>query len=171
MYKRQVGYFSKEKLNSTDYNLSCILTLPHYQRRGIGNLLMDFSYLLSMREFKLGTPEKPLSDLGLISYRNFWKSKMIQTLYILFKEFGDSLICSIDDLSNLTGMNHSDVIYGLEQIGCISKYKDDESNRWKYAVKINNWDKLCVRFEKWKSKMKYTLDPKKLIWKLSLIHI
>lgn len=160
-----VGYFSKEKLNSTDYNLSCILTLPHYQRRGIGHLLMDFSYLLSMREFKLGTPEKPLSDLGLVSYRNFWKIKMVQTLDILFNEFGDSLACSIDDLSNLTGMNHSDVIYGLEQIGCIWKYKDEKESEWNHLIKIYNWTSLIEKYQKMISKTKYTLDPKKLIWK------
>ena len=29
-----VGYFSKEKESTNNYNLSCILTLPFYQRKG-----------------------------------------------------------------------------------------------------------------------------------------
>ena len=31
-----VGYFSKEKKSTEEYNLACILTLPCYQRRGYG---------------------------------------------------------------------------------------------------------------------------------------
>ena len=42
-----VGYFSKEKNSFLNYNVSCILTLPPYQRQGYGRLLIDFSYLLS----------------------------------------------------------------------------------------------------------------------------
>ena len=42
-----VGYFSKEKNSYLNYNVSCILTLPPYQRQGYGRLLIDFSYLLS----------------------------------------------------------------------------------------------------------------------------
>lgn len=35
-----VGYFSKEKDSVQNYNLACILTLPQYQRKGYGKLLI-----------------------------------------------------------------------------------------------------------------------------------
>ncbi|XP_060527535.1 histone acetyltransferase KAT7 isoform X3 [Cylas formicarius] len=38
-----VGYFSKEKNSFLNYNVSCILTLPPYQRQGYGRLLIDFT--------------------------------------------------------------------------------------------------------------------------------
>ncbi|KAF9648813.1 hypothetical protein BDM02DRAFT_2059220 [Thelephora ganbajun] len=62
---RFVGYFSKEKQSPKDYNVSCIMTLPVRQRKGWGNLLIDFSYLLSKKEGRTGSPEKPLSALDI----------------------------------------------------------------------------------------------------------
>ena len=44
---RFVGYFSKEKRSPKNYNVSCIMTLPVRQRRGWGNILIDFSVYLS----------------------------------------------------------------------------------------------------------------------------
>ena len=38
-----VGYFSKEKHCQQKYNVSCITTLPHHQRKGYGKFLIDFS--------------------------------------------------------------------------------------------------------------------------------
>ena len=40
---RFVGYFSKEKRSPKNYNVSCIMTLPVRQRKGWGNILIDFS--------------------------------------------------------------------------------------------------------------------------------
>lgn len=168
-----VGYFSKEKLNSTGYNLSCIMTLPIYQRRGFGSFLIDFSYLLSRREFKLGTPEKPLSHMGLLSYRSYWKLAIIREIYKLLYEsnikFEDiegkdphlkKFQLSIDDLSNLTGMCHDDVIVGLEQLNSLLTY----NNGGKYSI-IFHASLVKSLYQSWKRKTSIKLKKELLYWK------
>ncbi|KAI9022875.1 acyl-CoA N-acyltransferase [Phycomyces nitens] len=103
-----VGYFSKEKRSLLDYNLSCIMTLPNYQRKGYGQFLIDFSYLLSRKEGKCGSPEKPLSDLGLLSYRKYWTYKLLQVLQNEKKQV------SLEELSTLTAIALEDVISTLK---------------------------------------------------------
>ena len=99
-----VGYFSKEKESADNYNVACILTLPQHQRHGYGRLLIQFSYELSKIEGKLGSPEKPLSDLGLLGYRSYWAEKIIDLLV----NTSDDI--SIDDIAQKTSITHTDVM-------------------------------------------------------------
>ncbi|CCH60306.1 hypothetical protein TBLA_0C05100 [Henningerozyma blattae CBS 6284] len=163
---RLVGYFSQEKLSAADYNLSCILVLPTYQRRGYGHFLIDFSYLLSRRSFKWGTPEKPLSDLGLLSYRSFWTLKVCQTLQMLKPlaeraDDGDDFNITLELLANLTGMLPVDIVFGLEQLQLL--YHKPTSH--KYSIRINDWQIIDSIVDRWNAKGYATLDPTKLLWK------
>lgn len=74
------GYFSKEKGWSVENNLSCILVMPYCQRKGYGKFLIEFSYELSIKEGRTGTPERPLSDLGFRSYISWWAQKILSLL-------------------------------------------------------------------------------------------
>lgn len=99
-----IGYFSKEKESADNYNVACILTLPQHQRHGYGKYLIEFSYELSKKEGKLGSPEKPLSDLGLLGYRAYWSEIIID---LLFSADGE---ISIDEIAQKTAITHADVM-------------------------------------------------------------
>lgn len=113
-----IGYFSKEKNSFLNYNVSCILTLPPYQKQGYGKLLIDLSYLITRLEGKVGSPEKPLSDMGLISYRSYWKLIILEYL-CNYK----SKEISIKDISQETGVNAYDIISTLQAMGMLKYWK------------------------------------------------
>ncbi|KAL2852437.1 hypothetical protein BJY01DRAFT_96496 [Aspergillus pseudoustus] len=148
-----VGYFSKEKRPSSANNVSCILTLPIHQRKGYGNLLIDFSYLLTRIEGKTGSPEKPLSDMGLVSYRNYWR------LILSYHLRHQKTPISIADLSERTGMTADDVVSGLEALRALVR---DPVTRT-YALRLDyNYFEECIR--SWESKGYVTLNPDALVW-------
>lgn len=110
-----VGYFSKEKESAEGYNVACILTLPQYQRRGYGLLLIAFSYELSKREGRLGSPEKPLSDLGLLGYRAYWAQTVVDVL--TDESRGPEI--SVEEIGALTAMTTPDVLHTLQNLNML----------------------------------------------------
>ncbi|XP_069607540.1 histone acetyltransferase KAT7 isoform X7 [Ranitomeya imitator] len=113
-----IGYFSKEKNSFLNYNVSCILTMPQYMRQGYGKMLIDFSYLLSKVEEKVGSPERPLSDLGLISYRSYWKEVLLRYLHTFQgKEI------SIKEISQETAVNPVDIVSTLQALQMLKYWK------------------------------------------------
>ncbi|KAI8329831.1 acyl-CoA N-acyltransferase [Chlamydoabsidia padenii] len=117
-----VAYFSKEKKSKLGYNLSCIMTLPSHQRNGYGQFLIDFSYLLSKNEQKVGSPEKPLSDLGLLSYRKYW-SHILQEY---FSNHSHSTTTTIEEISRETSMTLDDIINTLEEQDMLKRDEDGQ---------------------------------------------
>jgi histone acetyltransferase HTATIP len=105
------AYFSREKRNPDAFNLSCILTLPQHQGRGLGRFLVEMSYEMSRREGRLGSPEKPLSDLGEKIYQSYWKESVLDALVPLAHLEG--LPIKLQDIMNRTGMVQADVVWAL----------------------------------------------------------
>ncbi|KAK9451171.1 acyl-CoA N-acyltransferase [Limtongia smithiae] len=176
-----VGYFSKEKRNMSSYNVSCILTLPIHQRKGYGSFLIAFSYLLTRTERKLGTPEKPLSDLGLLSYRSYWKTALSYALLGVLQEYdaeerdraeeeasenkreedeeevGKSI--TIASLSLRTGMTADDVVSGLEALHAL---KRDRASG-KYSIRVDR-HAIETRVREHERKGFIKIEPDKLVW-------
>ncbi|EOD29800.1 putative histone acetyltransferase [Emiliania huxleyi CCMP1516] len=114
---RIAGYFSKEKTSSEHNNIACILVLPQHQRKGYSKLLIDCAYQISIREAKVGSPEKPLSDLGLLSFRSYWTQILLQTL----SDHRGNL--SVKEISMMTSITTDDIISTLQSLNLIKYWK------------------------------------------------
>ncbi|EGW31219.1 uncharacterized protein SPAPADRAFT_61797 [Spathaspora passalidarum NRRL Y-27907] len=183
-----VGYFSKEKESADGYNVACILTLPCYQKKGYGKLLIQFSYMLSNVEHKVGSPEKPLSDLGLLSYRAYWTDTLIKLLVernspSLYRKNnphpvedsdsessrhstpaagrqGSSSEITIEDISAITCMTTTDILHTLTTLQILRYYKGQ------HIIVIT--DQIMAMYDslvkKVKDKKKHELNPALLKW-------
>ncbi|VDK40647.1 unnamed protein product [Gongylonema pulchrum] len=127
------GYFSKQKYGSLN-NLSCIATMPTYQGKGYGR------FLLSRREGTTGSPEHPLSALGKIAYRSYWKSALLE----FFKSPKlNRMLLSMEEIAKATGIAESDVVATLEELEMLGR---DEKG--KIESLIINSDLVEAHWEK-----------------------
>ena len=151
-----VGYFSKEKRPSSQNNVSCILVLPIHQRKGYGHLLIDFSYLLTRVEKKTGSPEKPLSDMGLVSYRNYWR---LVLCYQLRGYKSNDKIPSIKEMSKKLGLTPDDMISALDALGAL--VRDPQTGVYALRLQTDYYHEVIKQHE---SKGYVSLNEKALVW-------
>lgn len=117
---------------------------------GYGRFLIAFSYELSKKEEKVGSPEKPLSDLGAISYRSFWAS----TILVILRNYPGQL--SILDLAKLTSIVTEDLICTLQHLNLLRNV----SGTYFIWAPTSVIDELMIKFP-----VKGLLvDPERLHW-------
>ncbi|KAJ3122322.1 Histone acetyltransferase [Nowakowskiella sp. JEL0407] len=145
-----LGYFSKEKQSAENYNVACILTLPQHQRMGYGKLLIAFSYELSKIEQKTGSPEKPLSDLGLLSYRSYWSEVLIERF------MGNKAEASVMELSEETGFTTEDILSTLVETDML------RVSRTGYCIAV--MDEHVEQYYKSRKRGKLRIDPGLIDW-------
>ena len=148
-------------LTNPGNNVSCILVLPVHMRGGYGKVLISFSYLLTKVEGRTGSPEKPLSDMGLVSYRSYWRG-VLCTLFMRYKEHdeadgGQSI--SIAQIAKETGMTPDDIISTLEAMR--SLVRDPITHT--YALRLD-YEFMKDYVEKAEKKVTITLHEEKLVW-------
>ncbi|KAK4996078.1 hypothetical protein LTR28_000309, partial [Elasticomyces elasticus] len=148
-------------LQSPGNNVSCILVLPVHMRRGFGRVLIEFSYLLTRVEGRTGSPEKPLSDMGLVSYRSYWRLVLCQLLLKYEKLPKDEAkhLPSITSIAKETGMTPDDIISTLEALRFLVR---DPVTRT-YALRLD-YDYMREYVEKSEKKAHIKIDPERLSW-------
>ncbi|KAF3239209.1 Histone acetyltransferase [Orbilia oligospora] len=161
----EVEGFSKEKeieklrtsgsMTQSAHEVARVRNLSKLQ---IGKYEVETCYELSKREGKLGSPEKPLSDLGLLGYRAFWQEVIVDLLVEVKENKGE---ISVDEIAARLAMTANDVVHTLQNLNMIKYFKGQHVICLTAGV-IAQRDALL---EKQKVKGKRTIDSSLLKWK------
>jgi GNAT superfamily N-acetyltransferase len=121
-----IGYFSVMKPWVQDQYvtaapktiLSCILVLPHEQRRGYGKFMIDVAYEMAKREGRRGTAERPLSVAGRHSFYSYWTGRVLKAL----QQEGEEALkerFTMGELSEKTDVIEEDLLECLKDLGVL----------------------------------------------------
>ncbi|OAF67843.1 C-Myc-binding protein [Intoshia linei] len=132
----------------------------------------QYFYELTKIENKTGSPEKPLSDLGLLSYRSYWKNTVIGHLLTIIPPKGttgpikDRPSVSITSISESTGMKKDDILATIQHLVILNYYHgqyvisitDEHYNHYNiYMKKYRQIDSSCIRYatREWTGRIVY----------------
>lgn len=133
--------------------------------------------MLTRKEQRLGTPEKPLSDLGFLTYRSYWK-------LAVFRALDADPSCTLESICLRTGMKMDDVLYTLQDNRMLDVFYNPASEVGKLPVeylsskvapedqkplpndyRINfDADDIRAHLRKHDAKNYVRVDPSKLRW-------
>eukprot|EP01147_Barroeca_monosierra_P004299 gene4299-6610_t len=138
------AYFSRQKNCPIENNLSCIAVFPQYQRQGYGKILVDLSYEISLRDGRIGTPERPLSLHGRKLYHSVWRTRLMRAM----SEQKSSQV-TLKSLSDSTGIDPFDIVEAIQTMGTFCD--DEEGNRFILLYPDASLrTKLCQPIQDWK---------------------
>lgn len=75
--------------------------------------VLHVGYALTRAQSLTGTPERPLSDLGRVSYGSYWTHKILSYL-------GERQTASIDEMRKDLGFEVEDIVITLKRLGLLS---------------------------------------------------
>ncbi|CAG8519498.1 3048_t:CDS:2 [Racocetra fulgida] len=120
------------------------------------------THQLSKREHKIGSPERPISDLGIKGYHSYWKRTILKILQEhttnLYKvqEGASSMngdetshndngrfMITINEISLMTSIRREDIICTLQEMGFL-KYRNPNGNGVNYATITNDVNNHAV---------------------------
>jgi histone acetyltransferase HTATIP len=117
---------------------------------------------LTKREGKVGSPEKPLSDLGLLSYRSYWSETLVSLFMVELERQGPHVSddarfsISIEQLSKTTGFTCEDIIHTLQAMDAL-RYQ-----RGQHIVVLS--EKHVADYEKNRKRQRTKIDSKLMQW-------
>ncbi|XLT40519.1 hypothetical protein HN873_071811 [Arachis hypogaea] len=107
---------SRGSHQSEHFSFSEVGVADHREDANSSGASTPRAYELSKKKGKVGTPERPLSDLGLLSYRGYWTRVLLDIL----KKCNGNI--SIKELSDMTAIKTEDILTTLQSLELI-QYK------------------------------------------------
>lgn len=135
-----MGFFSKDILSwDLDNNLACICIFPPFQKRHLGSLLIEFSYILAGETpgQLVSGPELPLSAYGRISYLKFWSQKLA---FVIHSRLKTKKLFNLLMLAEITGFRKEDILITLEYMGVLIHVNKNE-----VALMLGNLTSWCKK--------------------------
>ncbi|KAL6948906.1 hypothetical protein ACO0QE_001385 [Hanseniaspora vineae] len=147
---KPMGFFSKDLYSIEKNNLGTILVFPPYQRRGLGTLLIEFSYKLSGFQNCVSGPEKPLSPFGTALYMKYWSRVLCKEL---LKLTATQSTIQIQTIVEITKFRLEDIVLALKSMDSLYKHSNlngsfsfcvslDAVSEWATKNKVHNFQPL-----------------------------